>query len=379
MTSTTIPFNRPHLAGHELDHIRSAIEKGQLAGDGPFTNACEAELKKIVGAEAILLTHSCTAALEMAALLLDLGPGDEVIMPSYTFVSTANAVVLRGATPVFVDIRSDTLNLDERRIEQAITEKTRAVFVVHYAGVPCDMDAILAISKNHDLAVVEDAAQALTSKFRDRNAGSIGDLACFSFHETKNIIAGEGGCLAINNPKLIERAEVIREKGTNRKAFYRGVVDKYTWVDIGSSYIPGELVAAFLYGQLESIAALQEQRLEYWNRYKEALSDLQDCGYQLPYIPPNVSHNGHLFYLISPTAEQQQQDIAFMKANEIVTPFHYVPLHRSPAGARFGAHRGSLQHTEDLSSRLLRLPLFPNLGEQQARVIDTARQFTTKR
>ncbi len=370
-----IPFNRPVLSGDEIRNINEAIDREQLAGDGEFTRRCEHQLREIITADSVLLTHSCTAALEMAALLLELQPGDEVIMPSYTFVSTANAVVLRGATPVFVDIRPDTLNLDETLIGSAITDKTRAIFVVHYAGVVCEMEAILEIARRHQLAVVEDAAQALTSTYASRQAGSFGDLACFSFHETKNIISGEGGCLAINNPALVERAEIIREKGTNRKNFFRGMVDKYTWVDIGSSYIPGELIAAFLCAQLSSINTVQKERLAAWGRYYEALGTIAETHpIKLPMHPDNTAHNAHLFYLLAPEAAQRDALIQAMRERQVGTPFHYVPLHTSPAGLRYCRTSGRLPVTEDLSARLLRLPMYPGVSRDQERIISALQE-----
>jgi dTDP-4-amino-4,6-dideoxygalactose transaminase len=366
----SVPFNRPTLAGNELDYIREAVERGQLAGDGTFTARCQRRLADEIGAGAVLLTHSCTAALEMAALLLDIGPGDEAIMPSFTFVSTANAVVLRGGVPVFVDVRPDTLNIDERLVEAAVTVRTRAILPVHYAGVPADMDAIDGIARRHGLAVVEDAAQALGSTYRGRNAGSLGALAAFSFHETKNVISGEGGCLAINDPALVQRAEIIREKGTDRKRFFRGEVDKYTWVDIGSSFLPGELIASFLLGQLEAGDAIRADRLASWTAYDEALRPFGNRGVGTPTVPSHCGHNGHLYYVILPSAEAREALIGRMREDGIMTPFHYVPLHSSPAGRRFGRTSGKLAVTEDLSARLVRLPLYPRMGDALPRVIE---------
>lgn len=365
----TVPFNRPTLAGKELDYVREAVERGQLAGDGTFTERCQRQLAEEIGATAVLLTHSCTAALEMAALLLDIGPGDEAIMPSFTFVSTANAAVLRGGVPVFVDVRPDTLNIDETLVEAAVTARTRAIFPVHYAGVPAEMDAIDGIARRHGLAVVEDAAQALGSTYRGRNAGSLGALAAFSFHETKNLISGEGGCLAINDPALVPRAEIIREKGTDRKRFFRGEVDKYTWVDIGSSFLPGELIASFLLGQLEAADAIRADRLASWTAYDEALRSFGNRGIGTPTIPSHCGHNGHLYYVILPSAEAREALIGRMREDGIMTPFHYVPLHSSPAGRRFGRTSGKLAVTEDLSARLVRLPLYPRMGDALPRVI----------
>ena len=365
-----IPFNRPAPAGKEIEYIREAIELGHLAGDGAFTERCQRWLAEFIGARAVLLTHSCTAALEMAALLIGIEPGDEVIMPSYTFVSTANAVVLRGGTPVFVDIRPDTLNIDEELIEPAITPRTKAIFPIHYAGVPAEMDRINELAELHSLFVVEDAAQAIGSKYKGRSAGSLGDLAAFSFHETKNIVAGEGGALAINDPTLIERAEIIREKGTNRKKYFRGQVDKYTWVDLGSSFLPGELVAAFLFGQLEQIETIQKDRIASWRTYETALRPFHNRGLRTPIVPPSCEDNGHLYYVLMPSVDLRQELIARMKADGINTPFHYVPLHSAPAGLRLARTSGQLVHTEDLSARLVRLPLYPQMGDACRRVVD---------
>ena len=358
------------LAGRELDHIREAIAAGQLAGDGTFTERCQSWLANFIGARAVLLTHSCTAALEMAAILIGIAPGDEVIMPSFTFVSTANAVVLRGGVPVFVDIRPDTLNIDANLVEAAVTPRTKAIFPIHYAGVPADMNHLNAIAERHDLFVVEDAAQALGSKYKGRNAGSLGHLAAFSFHETKNIISGEGGAIAINDASLIARAEIVREKGTNRKVFLRGQVDKYTWVDLGSSFLPGELVAAFLYGQLEQIDAIQNDRVATWKLYNAALRPFRDRGLRTPHVPQDCDSNAHLYYILMPSLELRQEFIARMRADGIMTPFHYVPLHNAPAGLRLARTSGELPYTDDLSSRLVRLPLFPKMGEASHRVLE---------
>jgi dTDP-4-amino-4,6-dideoxygalactose transaminase len=369
----TIPFNRPVLAGKEFDYLREAIALGQLAGDGAFTERCQKWLVDFTGARAALLTHSCTAALEMAAILIGIAPGDEVIMPSYTFVSTANAVVLRGGVPVFIDIRADTLNIDEQIIDAAITPRTKAIFPIHYAGVPAEMDRINDLAARYGLFVVEDAAQAIGSKYMGRPAGSLGHLAAFSFHETKNIISGEGGALAINDPALIERAEIIREKGTNRKKFFRGQIDKYTWVDVGSSFLPGELVAAFLFGQLEQIEAIQKDRMESWSAYDLALRAFHARGLRTPIVPPACEANFHLYYVLLPNPDLRQELITRMKADGISTPFHYVPLHSSPAGLRFARTSGSLRHTEDLSARLVRLPLYPRMGDASRRVVERLR------
>jgi dTDP-4-amino-4,6-dideoxygalactose transaminase len=367
-----IPFNRPTIAGKELDYVREAIERGQLAGNGYFTQRCHDWLRSYFGAPAVLLTHSCTAALEMAAILMGISPGDEVIMPSFTFVSTANAVVLRGGVPVFVDIRPDTLNLAEKRVGDAITSRTKAIFVVHYAGVPAEMETLTSIAKLHGLRIVEDAAQALGSSYRGQKAGSLGRLATFSFHETKNVISGEGGALVINDPTLVEQAEIVWEKGTNRQRFFRGQVDKYTWVEVGSSFLAGELVASFLLGQLEKVSAIQSDRMASWRTYDRAMQAFSNRGLQTPSIPETCDHNGHLYYIILPSAELREQFIASMKADGIMTPFHYVPLHSSPAGLRFGRTSGPLTYTNDLSARLVRLPLYPRMAAALPRVIERA-------
>jgi dTDP-4-amino-4,6-dideoxygalactose transaminase len=368
-----VPFNRPIVAGNEFEYIREAIALGQLAGDGIFTDRCQQWLVSEIGCRTALLTHSCTAALELAALLIDIEPGDEVIMPSFTFASTANAVVLRRGVPVFVDIRPDTLNVDEDLIEAAITSRTRAVFPVHYAGVPAEMDTINAIAAQHGLAVVEDAAQALGSTYKGRPAGSLGHLAAFSFHETKNLISGEGGALAINDEVFVERAEIIREKGTNRKLFFRGQVDKYTWVDHGSSFLCGELIASFLYGQLEKSDEIKADRISTWLAYDEALRAFHERGLGTPTVPDSCSHNAHLYYVLLPSMEQRTDLIARMKADGIGTPFHYVPLHSAPAGRKFARTAGPMSHTDDLSARLVRLPLFPKIGDEKWYVIDRLR------
>ena len=377
MTSGTTPFNKPSLVGHEIAYLQEAIERGQLSGDGYFTRACNARIAGMTGARAALLTHSCTAALEMAAILCDLGPGDEVIMPSFTFVSTANAVALRGAVPVFVDIDAQTLNIDPDKAAAAVTPRTRAIFAVHYAGFPADMDALAAIARDHGLLLVEDAAQALGSTYKGRPAGSLGDMAAFSFHETKNIISGEGGALTLMRSDLIERAEIIREKGTDRSRFLRGQVDKYTWVDIGSSFLPGELVAAFLFGQLEQAEAIRQRRLALFHRYAEAFADLAEAGrLRLPVTPPETVGNGHMFYLMLRDIEDRDSFIAHMRAAGIITPFHYVPLHSAPAGQRHARFEGNgLPVTDDISARLVRLPLFYGLEDGIEGVISAARDY----
>lgn len=377
MTSGTTPFNKPSLVGREIAYLQEAIDRGQLSGDGHFTRLSNARIAEMTGARCALLTHSCTAALEMAAILCDLEPGDEVIMPSFTFVSTANAVALRGAVPVFVDIDAQTLNMDPEKTAAAVTDRTKAIFAVHYAGFPADMDALAVIARDHDLLLVEDAAQALGSTYKGRPAGSLGDMAAFSFHETKNIISGEGGALTLMRPDLVERAEIIREKGTNRSRFLRGQVDKYTWVDIGSSFLPGELVAAFLYGQLEQAEAIKLRRLTLFDRYAEAFADLAGAGrVRLPVAPPDTTGNGHMFYLLLRDIEDRDAFIAHMRAAGIITPFHYVPLHSAPAGRKHARFIGNgLPVTDDISARLVRLPLFYGLEDGIEGVIEVAQRY----
>ncbi len=360
-----IAFNFPKLAGGELDYIRQAVEGRHLSGDGPFTKRCERWLEAATGSASALLTHSCTAALEMAALLCELAPGDEVIMPAFTFASTANAAALRGAIPVFVDIRADTLNLDERLIEGAITPRTKAIFVVHYAGVGCAMDEIMAISGRHGLIVVEDAAQALMTRYRGRPLGGIGQLAAISFHETKNVISGEGGALLINDPRFAARAEILREKGTNRSSFHRGEVDKYSWVDLGSSYLPSEIVAAFLFAQLEAAEPITRRRQATWQAYHKAFEPLERDGLvRRPLVPSECDHNAHIYYLLLPSLEHRLRLGAALKAAGIDAPFHYVPLDTAPAGKRFGRAHGSLPVTHDIADRLVRLPLWSGMGDE---------------
>jgi len=360
-----IPFNKPYLTGNELKYITQAHEKGHLSGDGSFTQKCHTWLEKEIGCVKALLTHSCTGALEMAAILANIGPGDEVIMPSYTFVSTANAFVLRGAVPVFVDIRADTLNLDETKIEAAITSKTRAIVPVHYAGVACEMDTIMEIASRYNLIVIEDAAQGIESSYKGRPLGSIGHLATLSFHETKNIISGEGGALLINSPEMCERAEIIREKGTNRSQFFRGQVDKYTWVDFGSSYLPSDLVAAFLWAQMEEAKNITQRRLDIWNTYHSAFEHLETQGkIRRPFIPPDCKHNAHMYYLLLPDLDSRTAFIRKLAEEDIGAVFHYVPLHDSPMGKKVAKINGELFNTEELSGRLVRLPLWLGVEEQ---------------
>jgi dTDP-4-amino-4,6-dideoxygalactose transaminase len=375
--NVNVPFNLPHVGNEELTNIIKAHALGQLSGDGYFTKECNLWIEKKLNAKKALLTQSCTAALEMIALLSKVGIKDEVIMPSFTFVSTANAFVLRGTTPVFVDIREDTLNINEKLIEQAITKRTKAIMVVHYAGVPCEMDTINAIAKKHKLLVFEDAAQALLSKYRGKQAGTLGDLGAFSFHETKNVISGEGGALIINNERFIERAEIIREKGTNRNKFLKGQVDKYTWVDIGSSYLPGELIAAFLYAQLKKSEKINDKRVAIWNYYYKELSDLEQKGLlRRPIIPNEVTHNGHMFYILVETQIVRTKLIDYLSKAGINTVFHYVPLHSSPAGIKFTRFVGDMQITNGYSSRLVRLPLFYDMTLHQAqRVVVCLKNF----
>lgn len=366
-----IQFNRPYMTGKELFYIAEAKFGNMLAGDGPFTKRCHGWIEEKTGCAKALLTHSCTAALEMAALLLDIQPGDEVIMPSYTFVSTANAFVLRGGVPVFVDIREDTLNLDERLIEAAITPRTKAIVPVHYAGVACEMDTIMEIAQRHGLKVVEDAAQGVMSSYKGRALGSIGDLGAFSFHETKNVISGEGGALLVNDSELALRAEIIREKGTDRSRFFRGEVDKYTWQEVGSSYLPGELIAAFLWAQLEEAQSITAKRLASWERYHAALASIEAKGVlRRPVIPEDCQHNAHMYYVLLAPEIDRQAVLIELKRNEINSVFHYVPLHSSPAGQRYGRVHGVLDVTNRQSERLVRLPLWVGLSpEQQARVV----------
>jgi dTDP-4-amino-4,6-dideoxygalactose transaminase len=373
---TAIPFNRPALVGREITYLRDAIRRGQLSGDGFYTKECNRALERLTGSKKVLLTHSCTAALEMAAILANLGPGDEVIMPSFTFVSTANPVVLRGAVPVFVDIDPNTLNIDPRRVAEAIGPKTRAIFAVHYAGFSADMDALNAIARTENCLVVEDAAQALGSTYKGRPCGSLGDLAAFSFHETKNVISGEGGALTINRQELSERAEIIREKGTNRSQFFRGEVDKYTWVDIGSSYLPGELIASYLFAQLEMVESINAQRISIFDRYTEAFSPLADSGrIGIPRTPPGCIGNGHMFYLLLSSLDDRSAFITHMRLRGIISPFHYVPLHSSPAGERHGRSVGTMNATQRVSDTLVRLPIYFELGFQVETVIDAAMEY----
>jgi dTDP-4-amino-4,6-dideoxygalactose transaminase len=373
---TRIPFNKPRLAGDELRYIRDAITRGQLAGDGYYTKLCSDILERATCSRRVLLTHSCTAALEMAAILADVGPGDEVIMPSFTFVSTANAFALRGATPVFVDIEPDSLNVCPDAVRRAVTDATKAIVPVHYAGWAADMAPIVETARGCGALVIEDAAQALGSTYEGRPCGSLGDLAAFSFHETKNIISGEGGALAINRPDLVERAEIIREKGTNRSRFFRGQVDKYTWVDIGSSYLPGELIASFLAAQLERTEEINGQRLEACALYRDGLREFEASGrIQLPKEQAARTGNGHMFYLLCRDLDDRTALIEHLRDADITAPFHYVPLHDSPAGARFGRVAGTMDVTDSISQRLVRLPMFPGVQHSLQLVVEACREY----
>jgi dTDP-4-amino-4,6-dideoxygalactose transaminase len=365
-----IPFNKPYMTGKELWNISQAHAAGHLAGDGAFTKKCSTWLEERIGCHRALLTHSCTSALDMVALLADIRSGDEVIMPSFTFVSTANAFVLRGGVPIFVDIRPDTLNIDETKIEAAITPRTKAIMVVHYAGVGCEMDAIMAIAERHRLMVFEDAAQGIMATYKGRPLGSIGQLSTVSFHETKNIISGEGGALIINDPVFLERAEIIREKGTNRSQFFRGQVDKYTWVDVGSSFLPGEIVAAFLHAQMEEADAITRRRLEIWETYHRWFESLEKNGkIRRPIVPRECHHNAHMYYLLLPDLATRTEFIAQLKTRGVQAVFHYIPLHSSPLGRQVGRAHGEMTHTDSLSERLVRLPLWLGLESDQVEVI----------
>lgn len=376
-----IPFNKPFISGKELFYIAQAIiENKHTAGDGPFTKKCNAWLEKYLSCRKALLTHSCTAALEMAAILADIQPGDEIIMPSYTFVSTANAFVQRRGVPVFVDIRPDNLNINEALIEAAITPKTRAIVSVHYAGVPCEMNVIMEIASQKKLFVIEDAAQALLSKYQGRYLGTIGQLGCLSFHETKNIICGEGGALLINDPSMIERAEIIREKGTNRSKFFRRQVDKYSWVDVGSSFLPSDIISAFLYAQMENSDHIIDKRNLTYDLYMEGLRPLSEKGHiKLPLIPDGCYANGHIFYIITKSLEERTALIEFLARYSIYAVFHYIPLHSSPAGMLYGRVCGSMEVTQQVSDCLLRLPLYYGMEEQTVKfVVEKVTEFYCK-
>lgn len=375
-----IPFNKPYMVGKELAYIGEAHTRMHLAGDGDFTKLCSTWLEQKTGCHKALLTHSCTAALEMAAILADIQADDEVIMPSFTFVSTANAFVLRGAVPVFIDIRPDTLNIDETLLEAAITPRTRAVVPVHYAGVACEMDTIMGIATQHGLKVIEDAAQGVMARYKGRALGSIGHLGAYSFHETKNIISGEGGSLLVNDPGLALRAEIIREKGTDRGRFFRGEVDKYTWQEVGSSFLPGELTAAFLWAQLEESQTITDNRMASWDRYHAALAPLEAKGLlRRPIVPHGCEHNAHMYYVLLAPGVDRQAVLAEMKRKGISSVFHYVPLHSAPAGQRFGRVHGSMEVTDTQSERLIRLPLWVGLSEEQlTRVVGNLEECLTR-
>lgn len=361
-----IPFNIPPFTGKEMNYIRQAVENQKICGDGPYTKKCSEWIEQKTGTAKCLLTTSCTHATELAALLADVKEGDEVIMPSYTFVSTADAFVLRGAKPVFVDIRPDTMNIDETLIEDAITPRTKAIVPVHYAGVACEMDTIMDIAKRHHLLVIEDAAQGIMSTYKGQALGAIGDFGCFSFHETKNYSMGEGGALLIKDPQYVEEAEIIREKGTNRSKFYRGQIDKYTWVNYGSSYLPSDMNAAYLWAQLEMADQINKKRLSLWNHYRELLTPLKEKGYiELPTVPEGCVHNAHMFYIKAKDLEERTRLIDFLKKNEIWSVFHYIPLHTAPAGMKFGEFHGEDRYTTKESERLCRLPMYYSLELDQ--------------
>lgn len=361
-----IPFNIPPFTGNEMKYIREAVDNQKICGDGPFTKRCSAWMEEHTGTSRALLTTSCTHANELAVLLLDLQPGDEVIMPSFTFVSSADAYVLRGAVPVFVDIRPDTMNIDENLIEDAITERTKAIEVVHYAGVGCNMDKIMEIADKYHLYVIEDAAQAVNAYYNGKALGTFGDFGCYSFHETKNYSMGEGGALLIRDPGYIDAAEIIREKGTNRSQYYRGQVDKYTWMNYGSSYLPSDMNAAYLWAQLELAEEINAKRISVWNYYQEALRDLADRGLiEVPYVPKECTHNAHMFYVKTKDLQERTDFIAFMDQKGIMTPFHYVPLHTAPAGRKYARFHGEDRYTTSESDRLVRLPLFYAITEEQ--------------
>ncbi|MCH5270420.1 MAG: dTDP-4-amino-4,6-dideoxygalactose transaminase [Lachnospiraceae bacterium] len=361
-----INFNVPPHTGKEMEYIGQAVANQKICGDGEFTQKCNAWIEKKTGTGKCLLTTSCTHATEMAALLADIQPGDEAIMPAYTFVSTADAFVLRGGVPVFVDIRPDTMNLDEKLIEAAITDRTRAIVPVHYAGVGCEMDTIMDIAKRHNLMVIEDAAQGIMSTYKGKALGTFGEFGCFSFHETKNFSMGEGGALLIRDEKYVEEAEIIREKGTNRSKYYRGQIDKYTWINYGSSYLPSDMNAAYLYAQLEQAEEITDARKACWNRYYENLMPLAEVGkMELPYVPEHCEHNAHMFYIKTADIEERSRLIQFLKENEILAVFHYIPLHTAPAGLKFGRFHGEDKYTTKESERLLRLPMYYGLRPQQ--------------
>ncbi len=375
-----INFNVPPFTGKEMEYIKKAVDNQKICGDGEFTKKCNEWIEKKTGTTKCLLTTSCTHALELAALLAGIGEGDEVILPSYTFVSTADAFVLRGAKVVFVDVRPDTMNIDETKIEAAITDKTKAIVPVHYAGVACEMDTIMEIAKKHNLVVIEDAAQGIMSTYKGRALGTIGDYGCFSFHETKNYSMGEGGALLIRDASKVEEAEIMREKGTNRSKFFRGQIDKYTWVNFGSSYLPSDMNAAYLYAQLEMAEEINDARLTIWNRYYEGLKELEEAGkITLPCIPEGCVHNAHMFYIKAKDLEERSAFISFLKENGIMSVFHYIPLHSAPAGVKFGEFNGTDEFTTGESERLARLPMYYGLTmEQVDYIISKVKEFYSK-
>ncbi|GAA6377200.1 dTDP-4-amino-4,6-dideoxygalactose transaminase [Firmicutes bacterium i23-0019-B6] len=375
-----INFNVPPIIGTEVDYVKKAIENHKICGDGEFTKKCSEWIEKTTGTKKALLTTSCTHATEMAAILADIQPGDEVIMPSYTFVSTADAFVLRGAKAVFVDIRPDTMNIDEKLIEDAITDKTKAIVPVHYAGVACEMDEICRIAEKHNLFVIEDAAQGVMATYKGKKLGTIGDYGCYSFHETKNYSMGEGGALLIKDPANIEMAEIVREKGTNRSKFFRGQIDKYTWVEAGSSYLPSELNAAYLWGQLEQAETIFKDRMNSWELYYDLLKDLKESGnIELPYIPDNCGHNAHMFYIKTKNLEERTALIGYLKKNDILATFHYIPLHSAPAGIKYGEFHGEDKYTTSESERLLRLPLYYGLKKEEVEyIVQKIKEFYKK-
>ncbi|MEJ8568205.1 dTDP-4-amino-4,6-dideoxygalactose transaminase [Elongatibacter sediminis] len=376
MTHREIPFNRLFYGEKEQRYLQELLESGTMGVQSRFGRRCAELLNTQLGAAEVIITQSCTTALEMAALLVDIEPGDEVILPSFTFSSTANAFALRGARLAFVDIDPATLNIDPEQVAAAINSRTRVIAPIHYAGVSCDMDAIMALAGEHDLAVVEDAAQAIGCEYQGRPVGTRGDLATLSFHSTKNVVSGEGGALIVNNPELVDRAWIVAEKGTNRKLFYQGLVDKYSWADLGVSALPSELTCAFLLAQLESLDEINRRRLQLWNRYQEALEPLAQAGhFRLPVIPPECRHNGHIFYLMMNGSAERNALIAHLKAREITAPFHYIPLHSAPAGRRYGYEAGTLEHTDRCSARLLRLPSWVGLEQSAEHVIEAIFDF----
>lgn len=377
MNNIIIPFNKPHIIGKELNYISQAVLSGKISGDGAFSNKCSIFMQDRYKVKKVLMTTSCSTALDMSAILIDIKPDNEVILPSYTFVSTANSFLIRGAKLRFVDIRKDTLNIDENKIEEAVTSKTKAIVVVHYAGISCEMDKIMRIAKKKKLFVIEDTAHGMESKYKGKYLGTIGDIGCYSFHETKNITCGEGGAIIINNGKFSERAEIIREKGTNRSKFFRGEIDKYTWVDIGSSYLLSEILSAFLYAQFENIEIITKKRLDDWQYYYNNLKDLEKkCFIRLPIITDDCIHNGHLFYILLKNSKTRDSLIDYLNSKGVSAVFHYIPLHLSPMGKKMGYKRGQLPITEEFSSRLLRLPLFYDLSRvEQDMVLDKLINF----